>query len=341
MEIITQAAMVDFASSHPELHHYTNVPGLDGIRKSQPAWAINYRHLNDTKEVKVLEEPLIEALTKRLSPLLEDRQRRSPRVREAIEKTGGGIAEIAADQATRVVGSFYDTLFRSPAPLEIYVTSFCTHVNDPYAKEHGLLSQWRGYGGEGGGYCIVFDTAALIELLQREFEAHYWVIPLNLAQVHYRIADLSVEDVFAPLLIATHKLFSALLDHTEIPEKAIGYFLWAASLLKHQGFREENEARIVATPGTQHDLDALRATYGDMSLPPLKAIRSENGMAGSRQFVALFESLHRELPIRQVIVGPSRNQDKNFTKALELLGRGIEIKRSDTPFIEERPSNHC
>jgi hypothetical protein len=35
-------------------------------------WAINYRHLNDTREVKVLEEPLIEALTKRFSPLLED-----------------------------------------------------------------------------------------------------------------------------------------------------------------------------------------------------------------------------------------------------------------------------
>jgi hypothetical protein len=40
-----------------------------------------------------------------------------------------------------------------------------------------------------------------------------------------------------------------------------------------------------------------------------------------------------------VIVGPSRNQDKNFTKALELLGSGIKIERSDTPFIEELPSN--
>jgi hypothetical protein len=70
--------------------------------------------------------------------------------------------------------------------------------------------------------------------------------------------------------------------------------------------------------------------------PPLKAIRSKNGAAGSRQFLALFESLHRELPIRRVIVGPSRNQDKNFTKALELLGSEIKIERSDTPFIEER-----
>jgi hypothetical protein len=207
MEIITQVAMADFASSHPELHHYTNFPGLEGIRKSQTLWAINYRHLNDTKEVKVLEEPLIEALTKRFSPLLEDRQRKSPHVREAIEKTGGGIGEIAADQATRVVRSFYDTLFRSSAPFDLYVSSFCTHANDPYAKEHGLLSQWRGYGGGGGGYCIVFDTAALIELLQREFGAHFWGMPLKLAQVHYRTADLSVEDVFAPLLIETHKSF--------------------------------------------------------------------------------------------------------------------------------------
>ena len=208
MDIITQVAMADFASSHPELHHYTNFHGLEGIHKSQTLWAINYRHLNDTKEVKVLEEPLIEALTKRFSPLLED----NAEVRMFSKETGGGIAEIAAYQATRVVQGFYDTSFRSPAPLDIYVTSFCTHANDPYAKEHGLLSQWRGYGGEDGGYCIVFDTAALIELLQREFRAHYWFMPLKLAQVHYRTADLSVEDVFAPLLIETHKLFSALLE---------------------------------------------------------------------------------------------------------------------------------
>lgn len=102
----------------------------------------------------------------------------------------------------------------------------------------------------------MFDTAALIELLQREFRAHYWFMPLKLAQVHYRTADLSVEDVFAPLLIKTHKLFSALLDQTKIPEKAMGI------------------------PSTQHDLDGLRATYGDVSFLHLKAIRSKNGAAG-------------------------------------------------------------
>jgi Protein of unknown function (DUF2971) len=261
MDIITQVAVADFASSHPELHHYTNFPGLEGIHKSQTLWAINYRHLNDTREVKVLEEPLIEALTKRFSPLLED----NADVHMFAKETGGGIAEIAAYQATRVVQGFYDSL------PDIYVTSFCTHANDPYAKEHGLLSQWRGYGGQGGGYCIVFDTAALIELLQRESRAHYWLMPLKLDQVQYRTAELSVEDVFAPLLIETHKLFSALLDDTKIPEKALGNFLLAASLLKHQGFREEHEARIVAIPSTQDDLDGLRATYGDVSFLHLKA----------------------------------------------------------------------
>jgi hypothetical protein len=37
----------------------------------------------------------------------------------------------------------------------------------------------------------------------------------------------------------------------------MGYFLWAAPLLKHQGFREENEARIVTIPATKHDLDEI------------------------------------------------------------------------------------
>ena len=48
----------DFASGHPELHHYTNFDGLSGIYTSRTLWAVNYRHLNDTREIAVLEGPL-------------------------------------------------------------------------------------------------------------------------------------------------------------------------------------------------------------------------------------------------------------------------------------------
>jgi hypothetical protein len=51
MDLITQVAAADFACGHPELHHYTNFDGLSGIYASRTLWAVNYRHLNDTREI--------------------------------------------------------------------------------------------------------------------------------------------------------------------------------------------------------------------------------------------------------------------------------------------------
>jgi hypothetical protein len=333
MDLINAVAAVDFAERHPELHHYTTFDGLKGIHESRTLWVVNYRQLNDRKEITLLKAPLVEALTKRFKFLLEDRQNKSPQVRRAIEMDGSSVASIAADQARRMVTSFYDTLLRtSGASLEPYVASFCTHANDHYAREHGLLSQWRGYGA-GGGFCIVFDTAKLIDLLKQESNAHYWVMPLKIGQVYYHTPDFSLEGIFGSLLDEADKLFSALLDNTVVPEIVMAYFLWVAPLLKHQGFREENEARIVAIPATRHDLDGIRTAHGEIAMPPFKTVHVRDSARGTRQFMALFESFRPVLPIKRVIIGPSQHQDEEFAKARQLLGDQMRIERSDTPFI--------
>lgn len=51
-----------------------------------------------------------------------------------------------------------------------YVTSFCTAC-DEWVPQNGLLSQWRGYG-QDGGYAIVFDTKGLDSLLRND-AGHY------------------------------------------------------------------------------------------------------------------------------------------------------------------------
>ena len=326
--MITQVSATDFASKHPELHHYTNFDGLSGIHNTQTLWATNYTHLNDTKELAMLEQPLVAALTNRFRLLLIRQKKTNPKVRRAIEDTGGGIANIAADMARHLINSFYAAALNNPSPLVPYFTSFCTHANDPYASEHGLLSQWRGYAG-GGGYCIVFNTASLIDLVTREYEAHYWVMPLKLGSVHYLTANFSVEGVFARLLDEAEAIVSAIMNGRPPPEIAIAYFLEAVSFVKHQGFREENEARIVTIPGTQHDLDGVIAEHGNIDVPPFKAIRSR----GTRQYIVLFESLKAALPIKRVIVGPSAHSDAAFANARALFGSGITITRCDTPFI--------
>ena len=139
--------------------------------------------------------------------------------------------------------------------------------------------------------------------------------------------------IFDPLLDEADLLLSALLANEGPPETFLAYFLSAAPLLKHQGFIEESEARIVAIPGTQHDYDAVVAEYGDSISLPLKNICQRTDTRGLRQYVVLFENLNLSLPIKRVIVGPSRDQDKNFNKARHLLGDQVELVRSQTPFL--------
>jgi len=330
MNLITDICESDFPLSHSELHHYADFAGLEGIFKNQTLWASNYQQLNDTKETAILEVPLIEALTKRFRPLVEAKQRTIPQVRKAVEECGGDLNKISADLASDLVKSFYDTVARGTAPLDYYVTCFCTHAKDDYARENGLLSQWRGYGGPDGGFCIVFDSAALIPLLQKEFEAHYWTVPPRLAAVNYHTADFSVEGIFKLLLDECDNVLSAALTNAPYPEIVMANFLWAAPLLKHQGFQEESEARIVVIPGTKHDCDAVVAEHGDVINLPLKEIRARSD---GRQYVVLFDGLNLKLPIKRVIIGPSRLQDENFDKARRLLGDDIPIVRSDTPFL--------
>jgi hypothetical protein len=233
MNLFMKVTSKGFASKYPELHHYTTFQGLAGICGSRTLWSTNYRDLNDTKEVMQLREPLEKTIAVRFKLLLSKYSRQRQYVRKAIRQTGGGTARIAADQAERMVKSYYDTMCRSKAPLDPYVVSFCTHSKDDYATESGLLSQWRGYGAVGGGYAIVFDTKSLIDLLKKEFNAHYWVMSPRLDKVHYHTIGISIDAIFGPLLRKTDEFFSALITRAPIPDTTMGYFLGAAPLLKH------------------------------------------------------------------------------------------------------------
>jgi len=83
--------------------------------------------------------------------------------------------------------AFYGTSFaaaRSSFEIAAFMTSFSTHAGDgDFERENGLWSQWERYAGA-DGYCIVFDTAAMCDLLGAEFDGSYWV-RLDLDSVRY------------------------------------------------------------------------------------------------------------------------------------------------------------
>lgn len=153
---------------HPELFHYTSAAGLQGILRSQTLWATHAEYLNDSAEMRAfaprLPDILRPVVMKGIVNLLK-----IPANQTVVQEAGGEAAAI--EQIVQGIATgMYNTLLGTPiAPpfIEPYVLSFCTHGMDPESSEHGLLSQWRGYGHD-GGYVVVFETARPEALIHEE-----------------------------------------------------------------------------------------------------------------------------------------------------------------------------
>jgi hypothetical protein len=327
LEIFTEEVL----KAHPELHHYTTFDGLMGIHQTQTLWATHYAHLNDFAESKTLREPLIAALRERFTPIISEAEKNDVRIAHAIAAMkGSSIGGIATDLARDLVNSLYAVGFSGNIPLEPYITSFCSHATQEYERENGLLSQWRAYGGT-EGYCIVFDTRNIGYLLIEASQINYFA-QLRLDAIYYHVPTLSVGDVFRDLLSQCDQMVTKLLIHEDPPDTVMGYFMNAAMLLKHRGYAEERELRIVAIPATEEVATEVRAAHPDFSPPPIIAIHQRDGWR--RRYIRLFDfPKSQALPIKRVIVGPSARQEENYMRARNLLGHRTQLVKSATPFM--------
>jgi Protein of unknown function (DUF2971) len=320
-----------------ELHHYTTLEGLQGIIKTNTLWASHYKELNDLTEIVHLRDPLTKAVCAKITQILKHKSAVSRRFRRGVWKEGGRL-KVAMHEARNWVDALYQVTFDDAAgsyPFAVpFITSFCSHAaTQRYEKEHGLLSQWRGYGGS-GGYCLVFDTAKLGQLLKREGKAYYWS-HLNMGTVRYAVDGINIEEAFSKLLDIATDFFSGVVEGNQRPpdDATFEAFVSGATLTKHQSFHEEQEVRIVASPGTDALVKAVQANHPEFRPSPLKVVHSRPVTNGSRRYIALFESLNARLPIKRVIIGPSRDQDTNYRTARALLHQSIKVAPSDTPYI--------
>jgi hypothetical protein len=68
-------AAPDFAAQHPELYHYTDFDGLKGIVESNTLWATQFDQLNDSTEVTLLKQFMMEPLKERAIKAAQDLSR--------------------------------------------------------------------------------------------------------------------------------------------------------------------------------------------------------------------------------------------------------------------------
>jgi hypothetical protein len=286
---------------HKVLHHYTDLGGLKGIIESQSFWATNYQYLNDNSELKIAAPVLFDILFPKVMEecknLLPDDLRAESIIKNRLERY--------INTAYRVVGHNF------------FITSFCGEHHTPYSERHGLLSQWRGYG-KNQGFRLTFDTKELCDWLCLE-EAGYASFDMFLGSVKYHDTVLDLKKEFADnFKIIEEEVVSFIYkdlsgEELEVEgENQVLYnsFISTITRIKHCGFFEENEVRLVAhcPVGTEYD-NLKKSTTGE--IPPEKRVHlRQNTLGGSVPYIIVPERVSSILPIKKILVGPGEKNAK-------------------------------
>lgn len=317
--------------SSGSLFHYTTAAGLIGIVTDQVLWSTHANYLNDTAELKILTELLTPQVSLEFRDAVLKPEALGAFLPDLLKSFGESIYDSEARNVCRSVIRTIEQI----APL--YVTSFCMHRPGSDEYEHGLLSQWRGYGL--GGFAIEFAETELdkLTILENEKRSLQMIATRHVAYAnHGEVAKLNrFEGVgLAALGAAFREKTPKLAARTDVAEvlgnKAlvnfIAPFMETLPFLKTARFREENEYRFVAAATLPS------RTEGDHR-PAIPLHFREGAAGGIVPFIKLFETLENKLPIRKIIVGPHRNQENQYNAVRLLLDqRGIDVPvvRSDT-----------
>ncbi|TAL00607.1 MAG: DUF2971 domain-containing protein [Rhodospirillaceae bacterium] len=334
------AAMIKSEKSIPEenpsLFHYTSQAGLEGILASQTIFATHYKFLNDATEIEhfksalaeLLEQKVFAPVKKRIKALAATSDDSKSNLNAIYRKHGGETKAIKKQIASQV-----NTIFRLTCE-NAYIASFCGwHPHAPRLNQHGLLSQWRAYGHD-GGFALEFDTKALNELFKEDGNLYddslsYFgncfydedpkkIIAKRKAEFDF-VGDFLVD--FADALAT---------DQRRLPDaaQAAQYFFALSSQPKHPGFSEENEVRIATTVSSRSD----EVIDGE----PLRTrqIKFRNTAGVTVPYIELFAGLNKRLPIKRILVGPHVDRDKRAVYVRSLLrDLPIEVTVSDIPYI--------
>lgn len=268
------------------LHHYTGRAGLVGIIESRTLWATHIRNLNDESEIRYSRE-LLGALAERLRP------------------------EYGDDWAGSVVCGAVTALATATTSPDTFVASLCDDGDN--------LGQWRGYGGQGGGFAIGFDRERLREVVKAQ---HY-----ELIQLMYGPSEQE------------HQLETALSDAVRIvaqwgadPTSAppaldqlllLGLgFTYATLSIKNPYFRDEREWRLahMVVPG----ISEARA-------------RTRKGLGADVRYeeIALADGPTGETPLVEVVIGPLSRSSSSVAEVLRLLDQNgmdhVQVRQSIGP----------
>lgn len=328
---------------YPELFHYTGINGLAGIIKSQTLWATHPLFMNDTTELIQFKVRFHDILQPVVNNFISEMDK-TPASRTAMNKRGGNKKVLA--EINGFIEDMYEFTFlgtqHERAFAEPFVVSFCTTDNIE-VKQHGLLSQWRGYGQE-GGYAIEFDTELLSKLLIQEAEKWQPGYDLFAGNVVYsNEADKKISEEFGEDIKKMSSHFRTFLGNGDQESLGAIYnsLVKCACRYKHWGFHEEKEVRIIAIPPNK---DVFQLLVDERKAKGLITERVERRhfvrMGTPVPCIHLLDGITHlpdsPLPITRIIVGPHRDKQKRKHAVESLLSRyqlNIPVTVSEIPYV--------
>jgi len=296
-----------FPIKRPLLAHYTSIATLERIMANDEIWFSNPLYMNDMEELRFGMNEGAYAF------------RRHDGIKQACK---------TPERYDRLLYEFDYKLnqFSNEHAFDTYV--FCLSEHD--AKDtDGLLSMWRGYGGNGNGAAIIFDTTQLNYLEDS---------PLIIANASYESADKRRQWIDEKLT-----KFAELLGKNNVPEDKLYLPIHQlferlkifAIFTKHHGFIEEREWRAVylRERDINHKMDGmLHYAIGTRGVEPkLKyKIQPIEGLTE--------DNISLEKIVYQIILGPSISNPLAMNavrRMLEKVGKSDLAKKliaSTTPF---------
>jgi hypothetical protein len=311
------------------IFHYTDATGLHGILSNESLYATDYRYLNDATEASSLRShvmPIFEREIGTITKNLVDNKF----LKEEYYKDLGAQADIL--QAEKLYASFSRAV-DNVSPF--FVLSFCRHSDDSYEFKNGLLSQWRGYA-DGGGFAIEFDEGeldALAKLEQQKF-AYAGFKSENIEYFeHENLFDptdyLGVAgEMIWQIFDEAGKDVSSITGRKNIDEVVLK-FVQIAPFLKHRGFSEESEYRMIFVC-----LRAHKVPQEETRAVKHIQFRQKGGLL--IPFIELFDTVHElHRSIKGIIIGPhpfQERQAESVKMLLETEGFDVPVRLSEIPY---------
>jgi hypothetical protein len=216
----------DFFKKHPDqtqarFVHYTSAEAALNIIQKKRLWMRNVTCMSDYSEV-------------RHGFVILDKLFSEPSNKKMFAEVLDACAPGAALEAIAIFNQWWTDI-----SLNTYITSISEH--DDKEDKHGRLSMWRAFGGTVARVAIVFkiSTSTL----------HAGVFNLVVSPVSY-MTECEVQGHFLQVVanIRDSCKFLKSIGRSRILQSVFNMLVAGVTCLKHEGFKEEREWRLIYAP---------------------------------------------------------------------------------------------